>query len=515
MRQQPVAAEDALPTLTTAQATPGPYAEIRWQVAEQTGEDPDRIRLVEMQLDMLLKVGVVVDIDATGLSLFSVKAPWEMWGVPASSARRAHLTAGSLSLFPKSVVNGVRSKAQSAVNSLDAHYSFPVPGLPGRWVPYTAYRAWLEDFNHRVADLDRYVQQHILECYDVLVRQAERDVSRMAREAYNSLRALDRWIELDERIGVNTSDLGSATAALGDVVRVCGHWLDGRPDISQDDIAYRTFQAGSLEVVSADEARVETETCIVGAVTGAGSGLGTVTQDEFAEDVMVRVRRAIPTPEIISERLRLTYSTAALVNPAVVEAELAHRDEIRRMREIAQEAEGARREEKDRERRLAREQEEAQKRRIWAQARLVELEVEYRQKQLEEMRAVEREHYRQQLTHMASPVLAIFNNLRTQMHAGAQAVLETLKSGRANGPAVRKARGMVQAFRLLNGLEDDEMDRLIARADALVNQADELDTRALEDVMKEIVSLAAQASADMQIAAHRGGRWRGLRPAQA
>jgi hypothetical protein len=185
------------------------------------------------------------------------------------------------------------------------------------------------------------------------------------------------------------------------------------------------------------------------------------------------------------------------------------------MREMAQEAEYARREEKDKERRLAREHEEAQKRQIWAQARLVELEAEHRQKQLEEMRAVEREHYRQQLTHMASPVLAIFNSLRAQMHAGAQAVLETLKSGRANGPAVRKARGMVQAFRLLNGLEDDEMDRLIVRADALVNQADELDTRALEDVMKEIVSLAAQASADVQIAAHRGGRWRGLRPAQA
>jgi len=337
----------------------------------------------------------------------------------------------------------------------------------------------------------------------------------MAREAYNSLRALDRWIELDERIGVDTAHLGSVTVTLGDVVRVRGRWLDGQLDRSQDDTAYQAFQANSLEVLSADDARLETETCVTGVITGAGSGLGNTTPDAFVEDVMVRVRRAIPSPEVIRDRLKLTYSTAALVSPSVVEAELAHRDEIRRMREMAQEAECARREEKDKERRLAREHEEAQKRQIWAQARLVELEAEHRQKQLEEMRTVEREHYRQQLTHMASPVLAIFNSLRAQMHAGAQAVLETLKSGRANGPAVRKARGMVQAFRLLNGLEDDEMDRLIVRADALVNQADELDTRALEDVMKEIVSLAAQASADVQIAAHRGGRWRGLRPAQA
>ncbi len=496
---------------TRAAVDVGPLAELRWQVAEQTGEDPDRIRLVEMQLDMLLKAGVVVDIDATGLSLFSIKAPWEMWGVPASSARRAHLTSGSLSLFPKSVVNGIRSKAQSAVNSLDAHYSFSVPGLPGRWVPYTAYRAWLDDFGRRVADLEQYVQTQCLDRYEDLVHQAERDMGRMAREAYNSLRALDRRIELDDRIGVDVSNVESPPVGIGDVVRVHGRWTGD----AQDDATYRSFCAERVQVVEADVPRRESSTCVVGVVTCAGSGLGDTTLDAFVEDVMVRVRRAIPRPESISERLKLTYSTAALVNPAVVEAELAHRDEIRRMREAAQEAEYARREEKDKGRRLAREQEEAQKRHIWAQARLVELEAEHRQKQLEEMRAVEREHYRQQLTHMASPVLAIFNSLRAQMHAGAQAVLETLKSGRANGPAVRKARGMVQAFRLLNGLEDDEMDRLIVRADALVNQADELDTRALGDVMKEIVSLAAQASADMQIAAHRGGRWRGLRPAQA
>jgi hypothetical protein len=83
---------------------------------------------------MLLKAGVLVDVDATGLSLreASIKAPWEMWGVPESSARRAHLTAGSLSVFPKPIVNGIRSRVQSTINALDTHYSFLVPGLPGR-----------------------------------------------------------------------------------------------------------------------------------------------------------------------------------------------------------------------------------------------------------------------------------------------------------------------------------------------------------------------------------------------
>jgi vancomycin resistance protein YoaR len=91
-----------------------------------------------------------------------------------------------------------------------------------------------------------------------------------------------------------------------------------------------------------------------------------------------------------------------------------------------------------------------------------------------------------------------------------------LQSGKANGPATRKARGMVQAFRLLNGLEDDELDRLIAQADALVlRPGKQLDTQALEAVMKQVRDLTAQATADAQIAAHRGGRWRGLRPAQS
>jgi len=490
---------------------PSPYEDIRHQVAVRTGETPDRIRLVEMQLDMLLKAGVLVDVDATGLSLFSIKAPWEMWGVPESSARRAHLTAGSLSVFPKQIVNGIRSRVQSAINALDTHYSFLVPGLPGRWVPYTAYRAWLDDFGRRVADLEQYVQTQCLDHYDDLVHQAERDMGRMAREAYNSLRSLDRWIELDDRIGVDVSNVESPPVSIGNVVRVHGRWTGD----AQDDASYRTFLAERIEGVEADVPRIESSTCVVGVVTCAGSGLGSVTLDEFVENVMVRVWRAIPTPEIIRERLTLTYSTAALVNPSVVEDELAHRDEIRRMRQAAQEAEDERREQKGKERRLAREQEEAQKRHIWAQARLVELEAENRQKQLEDMRAVERDHYRQQLEQMASPVLAIFSSLRAQMHAGAQAVLQVLQSGKANGPATRKARGMVQAFRLLNGLEDDELDRLIAQADALVNQAEQLDTQALEAVMKQVRDLTAQATADAQIAAHRGGRWRGLRPAQS
>ena len=495
----------------TVAVAPSPYEDIRQQVAVRTGETPDRIHLVEMQLDMLLKAGVLVDVDATGLSLFSIKAPWEMWGVPESSARRAHLTAGSLSVFPKQIVNGIRSRVQSAINALDIHYSFLVPGLPGRWVPYTAYRAWLDDFGRRVADLEHYVQMQCLDCYDDLVHQAERDMGRMAREAYSSLRALDRRIELDDRISVDVSNVASPPVNIGDVVRVHGRWTGD----AQDDASYRTFLAKRVEVLESDEQRQDNSTWIVGSVTCAGSGLGSVTLDEFVENVMVRVWRAIPTPEIIRERLTLTYSTAALVNPSVVEDELAHRDEIRRMRQAAQEAEDERREQKDKERRLAREQEEAHKRRIWAQARLAELEAENRQKQLEDMRAVERDHYRQQLEHMASPVLAIFNGLRAQMHAGAQAVLQVLQSGKANGPATRKARGMIQAFRLLNGLEDDELDRLIAQADALVNQAEQLDTQALEAVMKQVCDLTAQATADAQIAAHRGGRWRGLRPAQA
>jgi len=481
----------------------GPLDEIRQQVAEQTGEAPDHIRLVELQLDMLLRAGVLVDIDGTGVSMFTIRAPWEVWGVPESSARRSHLTSGSLSVFPKKLVNGVRSRIQAAVNALDNRYSFHVRGLPGRWVPYTAYRAWLDDFNRRVADLEQYVQQQFLDCYDDLVQEAERDAARMAHEAYNALRALDNWIELGDQIAIDISGIAAIPIVrVGDVVMAKGNW--GAEN------GHRTFRAFNVEILPPDAASEETqkgETWVVGTVTLAGSGLGNITPEEFVENMVTQVRQAIPTPEAIRERLKLSYSTAALVNPAVVEAELAHRDEIRRVRQAAQEAE-------DQEYRLNREREEAEKRQIWAQARLAELELENRQQQLEEMRQLEREHYRQQLAQMASPVMAIFNNLRAQMHDGAQAVLAALQSGRANGPARRKARSMVAAFRLLNGLDDEELDHLISQADALLSQpqTDPADSRSLEGVMKDIVALTAQAAADVQIAARQGGRWRGLRP---
>ncbi len=246
----------------------------------------------------------------------------------------------------------------------------------------------------------------------------------------------------------------------------------GKPDVRSEgpseDASYRMFHADSIEALSPDAKYQESQTWVAGMVTRAGSGLENVTLEEFVESVMERIGRAIPTPEEIRENVSLSYSTAALVNPSVVEAELAHRDEIHRMREMAYEAEREQREKQAQERRLAHEQEEAQKRQIWAQARMTEMEVEHKRKMQEDMRAIERDHYRQQLAQMASPVLAIFNSLRAQMYEGAQAVLEALKSGKANGPAARKARGMIQACRLLNGLEDDDLEQLISQADTLV-----------------------------------------------
>jgi hypothetical protein len=114
---------------------------------------------------------------------------------------------------------------------------------------------------------------------------------------------------------------------------------------------------------------------------------------------------------------------------------------------------------------------------------------------------------------MASPVLAIFNSCARKMHAGAQAVLQVLQSGKAMGRHTQGARND-SSLRLLNGLEDDELDRLIAQADALVNQAEQLDTQALEAVMKQVRDLTAQATADAQIGAP-GRALARLTPAQS
>ena len=173
--------------------------------------------------------------------------------------------------------------------------------------------------------------------------------------------------------------------------------------------------------------------------------------EAFADRFIQRLLGRFPTRAAIEANLRLEYATAALVNPAMVEAELAARDRVQRAREAEREAHR-------RQQQLVWERADAERVELQArqrvaaqQIRMHELEEQQRRIQLEEMRQAELAHYRQQLQEMASPMQAVFQQLRAQIYEDARAVAASLeKHGTLIGASSRRARNMCQTFHLLD-----------------------------------------------------------------
>lgn len=430
-----------------------PIEEARRQHAALLGEDADRVRTVRLDLDALLTLGTLVDVDVRGLSLFTAQSTWEDLGITESDVRRERFSRPMIYLLPKKVLRKFNTLGARARNNL-ANHSFDVTGFrPWRWIPFTAYRKWRKLHRKLTGEWDAARQTHIQGVYGDLLEALERDLREVAAETYATLAA-----------GIGSTPL-AATIALrtaGDEPPRNESTIDGLPD--------------------------------QGTFTG-----------RFVNRLMVR----FPTRQAIEANLRLDYSTAALINPAMVEAELAARDQVRRAREA--ESEVHRREQQLVWERADAEGVELQARQEAAtyQIRMHEMEEQQRRDQLEEMRKAEMEHYREQLQEMTSPMRAVFNQLRAQVYDDAQAVAASLrKHGTLIGASSRRARNMCQTFRLLDALDDQELNGLIAQIEGqLEERAPERDLEEIEAVMNDVVDLTHEAAVELETMQRGRGRW--------
>jgi len=128
---------------------------------------------------------------------------------------------------------------------------------------------------------------------------------------------------------------------------------------------------------------------------------------------------------------------------------------------------------------------------------------------LEEMRKAEMAHYREQLQDMASPIKAVFGQLRAQIYDDARAVAASLrKHGALIGASSRRAKSMCQTFRLLDALDDRELNRLIGQIEGQLNEcAPERDLAEIEAVLNEVVDLTHEAALDLETMQRGRGRW--------
>jgi len=382
---------------------------IRKEHAERLGISPERVSLVRLDLDILLELGILVDLDVRGISRFTSRATWEELGVPASAVRRARFTRGVKALVPKEYIAAFRSIEVRARRWLDS-LSFDVMGFrPYRFLPYTAYRKWREG-------------------HEKLVRE------------WKSLKAGLLW----------------------------GYRFQIVPALEED------FQEVALEAAAA-------------------LGIEAKEKEEFVAGIVQRAKAAMPTFQDLVDGLVLEYSTAALITPSAVERDLAEVEEIRR------------------ERRLAEERAQLEEARIRAQRERIDAEVRERKRLLAEMRQAELEHYRQQLQKMAAPIAEVFHQLRAQMYQDAQAVLATMErnEGRLIGPAVRRARSMVETFRLLNALNDTELEALLSRMEAHLD-APQRNAGAVEDALRRIAAVTHGSAKEVERMV-RPSRWAAIR----
>ncbi len=180
---------DLLPASTTGSSNGSPIEEARRQHAAMLGEEPDRVRTVRLDLDVLLTLGTLVDVDVRGLSLFTAQSTWEDLGITESDVRRNRFSRPMIYLLPKKVLRKFNTLGARARNNL-ADHSFDVMGFrPWRWVPFTAYRKWRRLHQKLTGEWDAARRTLILGEYDGLLAALERDLSVVAAETYATLAA--------------------------------------------------------------------------------------------------------------------------------------------------------------------------------------------------------------------------------------------------------------------------------------------------------------------------------------
>lgn len=156
--------------------------------AEKIGVDEARVREVRMDLERVRALGTLVDVDVHGISMFVRHSSYEEWGIPKQDMRALRLNRGSKDLIPHEYLGRLRSLEVRFRASLDRH-SFILEGFrPYRWVPFTAYEDWKEEWDKLQAEWVE-IKQEILDNYDDLRLRLRHDFVQIAAEAYEAIQA--------------------------------------------------------------------------------------------------------------------------------------------------------------------------------------------------------------------------------------------------------------------------------------------------------------------------------------
>jgi hypothetical protein len=157
-------------------------------IAARINVEADRIKIVQLQLNVLRNQGILVDLSVSGTGMFTRTATWAEIGIQADEAdpRFTRFSRGQKYLIPEEQIKRLRSIETRMRQWLD-RLSYDVTGFrPYRWLPFTAYDAWIDRWNECKAELE-CVKSNILSHYDQYVEELAEGFQAVAHASWKSI----------------------------------------------------------------------------------------------------------------------------------------------------------------------------------------------------------------------------------------------------------------------------------------------------------------------------------------
>jgi len=403
-----------------------------------------QISTVSLDIARMRELGVLVDIDIHGTSMFTARATWSELGIPQDDTRRKRLKRGSKDLIPHIYIGRLRSLETRFRQSLEKH-SFILQGFrPYRWIPFTAYESWREDWATLQAELDE-LKADILDHYDDFIDAIAADFALIAHEAWSAIRAR------------RSSSFPSPSQGEG--------WGEGAFVLITD---HGTFE----------------------------------NLDAFTDHVISRAIAQMPPREKIQGALYVDYHNAIITTGTDLEAERLRQEQLRTASEQEraaqhatwQEARTRERQEWAKQQQLDLEVQEAEK--------LSHIRLRAEQRKLDAMKQAELEHARQQLSEMTSPFAEVIEQFRARIHQDVTQIAASIhKNGHVRGKVAERARSLLDLYRLLGAATDDaQLESALYELRSRLNQrpandsTTKYDTAAVQSALTDIATLTHDAA---------------------
>lgn len=163
------------------------------EVSEITGRSRTQIHSVQMQLDILRKQGLLVNLNISGTGMFTKSASFDEVGFARDGEKDARfnwIKPGTKFIIPEEPVRRLKSNESRMRQALDK-YARKITGFhPWRWLPFTAYDEFKTAWERVITEFNE-IKAEIIANRDDYVDVVADEYTRVAEAAWGSIKAQD------------------------------------------------------------------------------------------------------------------------------------------------------------------------------------------------------------------------------------------------------------------------------------------------------------------------------------